>query len=86
MKIVRDGLAVAVQRLKLGATQDGVVDVAEPFATLASWVAVGNRLREVPEWPYIQSILVVSAVVSVAVPVARGVLFELLVQWLSLRG
>jgi hypothetical protein len=89
MKIVRDGLAAASQRLKLGAAQDGVVDMAEPFATFASWVAVENRLREVPEWPYTQSILrslVASAVVPVAVLVAQGVLFELLVRWLSLGG
>lgn len=66
-------------------TQDEVEDVAEPLPTLASWVAVENGLKQVPEWPYTQSILrslVASAVVPVAVLVAQGVLFELLAQWL----
>lgn len=89
MKMVRDGLVAASQRLKLRAPRDELEDMAEAFATFTSWVAVENRLREVPEWPYTRSILrslVASAVVPVAVLVAQGVLFELLVQWLSLRG
>jgi hypothetical protein len=89
MKLVRDGLAAASQRMKVRVAQDELEDVVDPFATFTSWVAVENRLKQVPEWPYTQSILrrlVASMVVPIAVLVAGDVLFEILVQWLSLGG
>ncbi len=89
LKVVRDGLTLASQRLKMRVAQGDLEDMGASFGTFTSWVAVENRLKEVPEWPYTQSImrrLVASMLVPGVVFVAQAVLFEVLVEWLYLRG
>jgi hypothetical protein len=85
LRVVREGLASAVQRLKMIGTQEDVEEMGAPLASFNSWVAVENRLKEVPEWPYTQSImrrLLASMLVPIFVFVLQAVVFEVLVGWL----
>jgi hypothetical protein len=87
LKTVSEGLASAAQRLKMESTQSGLEEKAPPPPAFDSWVAVENRLKKVPEWPYTQSILrglVASMLVPVLVFLLQHVVFEVLLNWLPL--
>jgi hypothetical protein len=86
LKIVRDTLAAASQRLREQAAKGRTEDVEAQLDSITSWVTYEKRVKEVPEWPYTESMmrnLVASILLPVVVLVVQGVLFELFLRFLT---
>jgi hypothetical protein len=86
LKTVRNSLAAASQRLREQAAKGRAEDMEAQLESITAWVTYEKRVREVPEWPYSESMmrnLAASILLPIMVLVVQGVLFELLLRFLS---
>jgi hypothetical protein len=86
LKTVRNSLAAASQRLREQAAKGRAEDMEAQLDSITAWVTYEKRVREVPEWPYSESMmrnLAASILLPIMVLVVQGVLFELLLRFLS---
>ncbi len=89
LDMVRDNLTAASQALEERAAEGQAGDLESLLNAVAAWVAYEERVKKVPEWPYTNEIrrnLVLSMLLSFAVFLVQGVLFELFLRLLSLSG
>jgi hypothetical protein len=87
LEMVGRRLAAGSQRLKEQSKEE-TRDLGELLDSMTAWVALERRIKEVPEWPYSQSImrrLVASILLPLVVFLVQGVLFQLLLRFLPLE-
>jgi hypothetical protein len=81
LRMVRDGLAAASRALKGAAAQSDPEEMSALLGQFSAWVAVEQRVKQVPEWPYTAGIgrgLALSLLLPVGVGVMQGLLAEAL--------
>jgi hypothetical protein len=79
LRMVRDGLAAASEALKGEAAQGDPEEMSSLLGQFSAWVAVEQRVKQVPEWPYTAGIrrgLALSLLLPVVVGVMQGLLAE----------
>jgi hypothetical protein len=79
LMMVHDGLAAASEALKGEAAQGDPEEMSSLLGQFSAWVAVEQRVKQVPEWPYTAGIgrgLAVSLLLPVIVGVMQGLLAE----------
>jgi len=88
LEMVGRRLAAESQRLTELQSKEETQNLGELLDSMTAWVALERRIREVPEWPYSQSImrrLVASILLPLVVFLIQGVLFQLLLRFLPLE-
>jgi hypothetical protein len=86
LKMARDRLGAASQALEERAAKGHAEGMEALLNSITSWVTYEKRVKEIPEWPYTESImrrLVASTLLPLAVIVIQAVAFELVVRFLS---
>jgi hypothetical protein len=87
LRMVRDSLAAGSQMLRNRAEKGQVEEMEALLDSFTAWVTYENRVKEVPEWPYTESImrrLVVSMLLPLGVIVVQALVFELALRLLPL--
>jgi hypothetical protein len=77
--IVHDGLATASRALQSRAAQGETEEMSALLGQLSSWLAVEQRVSQVPEWPYTAGIRR-SLVLSLLLPAVLGALQGMLAE------
>jgi hypothetical protein len=86
LKMVREHLAAVSQALSERSAQGSSEDTSALLGEFGSWVAVENRVNEVPEWPYTAGIrrgLAASLLLPIAVGVGQALLTDVLLRLLT---
>jgi hypothetical protein len=79
LKMVRNGLAAASEALKAEAAQRDPEEMSALLGQFSAWVAVEQRVKQVPEWPYTAGIrrgLALSLLLPVVIGALQGLLAE----------
>jgi len=87
LRMVRERLAAGSQMLRNRAEKGQVEEMEALLDSFTAWVTYENRVEEVPEWPYTESImrrLVVSMLLPLGVIVVQALVFELALRLLPL--
>jgi hypothetical protein len=87
LRMVRERLAAGSQMLRNRAEKGQVEEMEAVLDSFTAWVTYENRVKEVPEWPYTESImrrLVVSMLLPLVVIVVQALVFELALRLLPL--
>jgi hypothetical protein len=88
LEMVGRSLAAASHQLMELEEEGETQKLGELLDSMTAWVALERRIKEVPEWPYSQSImrrLVASILLPLVVFLVQGVLFQLLLRFLPLE-
>jgi hypothetical protein len=83
LRMVHDGLAAASEALKGEAAQGDPEEMSALLGQFSAWVAVEQRVKQVPEWPYTAGIrrgLALSLLVPIAVGVIQALLTEVVLR------
>jgi hypothetical protein len=83
LRMVREGLAAASRALREKAAQDDPEEMSALLGQFSAWVAVEQRVKQVPEWPYTAGIrlgLVLSLLLPIAAEVGQALLTEVVLH------
>jgi hypothetical protein len=81
LMMVHDGLAAVSRAMKGGAAQRDPEEMSALLGQFSAWVAVEQRVKQVPEWPYTAGIrrgLALSLLLPVVIGALQGLLAEAL--------
>jgi hypothetical protein len=86
LKRVRVGLEAAYEALNERAAKGKIEDLRAPLDSFTAWASVEERVKEVPEWPYSESILRSLAglvFLPIVVFVVEGMLLQVVLHLMS---